>query len=101
MPDSSPSAAAAALADRLRLASREAFDASLDLLEHFPDTGDRRTDAALNDLAEQAADTLRAVAEVLGERASRVSAAAAGQHPAGPVQRRPRSRALDGFGHDR
>ncbi|HET7475595.1 MAG TPA: hypothetical protein VFJ97_06165 [Dermatophilaceae bacterium] len=111
MPGSSPSAHAA-LADRLQLCGREAFDASTDLLDHYADTGDRATDAALNDVAEQAADTCRALADLLGEAASAATPTATGRAPGhsppvamphGPADppRRPRSRAEDGFGSAR
>ena len=56
-----------AVADRLARARDEAFDVSNELLDHFVETGDTVTQHAVDELVEQAADTLRAITDSLGE----------------------------------
>lgn len=57
-------AAVAALVD----ARRVGLDLAEDLLTHLPDLGDPATQRAVDGWVEQAADTLRAVAEAIEER---------------------------------
>lgn len=49
-------------------ARRTALDLADDLLTHLPDLGDGPTQRSVDAWVEQAADTLRAVAEALEER---------------------------------
>ena len=52
-------------ADRLTRARDEAFDASTELLDHYVETGDTLTQHLVDQLVEQAADTLRALTDAL------------------------------------
>ena len=65
-------AVVAALAD----ARRAGLDLAEDLLTHLPDLGDPVTQRAVDGWVEQAADTLRAVAEAIEERLLDVGRAA-------------------------
>jgi hypothetical protein len=75
-------AALAPLRDCARAAAEE-------VLEHYPEVGDRETQAALDDLVDQAADLLREIDAGAGELAARLQVAA---RQAGPF-------ALDQRGH--
>lgn len=64
MPGRSPSATLAALAE----ARRTGLELADELLTHLPDLGDPVTQRAVDAWVEQAADSLRAVAEACEER---------------------------------
>jgi hypothetical protein len=85
----------AATLENLRAVARQGAD---EVLEHFPEVGDRSTQTALDAFLEQAADTLRAVDAESGELAGRLRIAAA-TRPATPL---PRSAETSGTGdaHD-
>jgi hypothetical protein len=68
--------------ESLRAVAREGAD---DVLEHFPEVGDRPTQNALDGLLEQLADTLRAVDAEAGELAGRLRIAASSQRASTPA----------------
>jgi uncharacterized protein YukE len=66
----------AAVANRLARARDEAFDVSNELLEHYVETGDAASQHAVDQLVEQAADTLRALTDALTDTTRRIRLAA-------------------------
>jgi hypothetical protein len=66
-------AALGAALDPLQEAAREGAE---ETLGHFPETGDRETQTAVDGLLEQLADTLRAIDAEAGELAARLRIAA-------------------------
>ena len=65
-----------AVAAQLARSSTAALEASYELLAHYSDTGDASTQRAVDTLIDDAADSLRALANSLAETARRLEAAA-------------------------
>ncbi|MGZ4598730.1 MAG: hypothetical protein ACXVYY_05555 [Oryzihumus sp.] len=66
-----------AVSERLARAREEAFALSGELLDHYVETGDTLTQHAVDQLVEQAADTLRALTDSFGESTRALREAAA------------------------